>query len=85
MDIRDPSSAFSGEQLRFMRDVVGVLRAIPQFSYFTQASPNGVLFGNPGDLAIYVGSTSTLSRLWTKASDPGVVSNQSWVQIGIVP
>ncbi len=84
MEIRDPSSAFSGAQLEYMREVARVLRATPQFSSFTQSDPNGVLFGHTGDLAIYVGSTSTLTRLWTKASDPGVVSNQSWVQVGIV-
>lgn len=84
MEIRDPSSAFSGEQLRFMRDVVAVLRAMPQFSYFTEVTPNGVLFGNPGDRATYVGSTSTLSREWVKASEPGVVSATSWVQVRIL-
>lgn len=83
MEIRDPGSAFSGEQLRFLRDLAGVVRAMPQFSYSTHTNPNGVVFGNPGDVVIYVGATSTLTRLWTKASEPGVVSNQSWVQVVI--
>lgn len=83
MEIRDPTSAFTGEQLRFMRDVVAVLRQMPQFSTFTQSTPNGVLFGQTGDRATYLGSTSTLSREWVKASDPGVVSNQSWVLVEI--
>lgn len=84
MEIRDPSSAFSGGQLEYTREVARTFKAMPQFSYFTQSDPNGVLFGTTGDLAIYVGATSTLTRLWTKASDPGVVSNQSWVQVRII-
>jgi hypothetical protein len=83
--LRQPDSAFSGAQLEYLREVARVINAMPQFSYFTQASPNGVLQGAPGDRAIYIGSTSTLSREWVKASDPGVVSTTSWVQLGVVP
>lgn len=83
-EMRDPPSVFTGAQLEYLREVARVIRSIPQFSYFTQASPNGVLFGQPGDRAIYVGSTSTLTREWVKASDPGVVSTTSWVRLGIV-
>ena len=83
-EMRDPPSVFTGAQLEYLREVARVIRSIPQFSYFTQASPNGVLFGQPGDRAIYVGSTSTLTREWVKASDPGVVSATSWVRLGIV-
>lgn len=83
--MRDPPSAFTGAQLEYLREMARIIRSIPQFSYFTQDSPNGVLSGQPGDRAIYVGSTSTLSREWVKASDPGVVSTASWVQLEIVP
>lgn len=82
-ELRDPPSAFTGAQLEYLREVARVIRALPQWSYFTQASPNGVLFGAPGDRAVYVGSTSTLSREWVKASEPGVVSATSWVQLRI--
>ena len=69
---------------QYLSEIVAVLNGQPNFSYFTQNSPNGVLFGNPGDRAIYVGSTSTLSREWVKASAPGTISNQSWVQVRIL-
>lgn len=83
-EMRDPPSVFTGAQLEYLREMARAIRSIPQFSYFTQDSPNGVLFGQPGDRAIYVGSTSTLTREWVKASDPGVVSATSWVRLGIV-
>lgn len=82
-ELRDPPSSFTGSQLEYLREVARVIRAMPQFSFFTQASPEGVLVGTTGDRAIYVGSTSTLSREWVKASTPGVVSATSWVQLRI--
>lgn len=84
MQIRQPDSAFTGAQLEYLREVAKALNAMPQFSYFTQSDPNGVLRGTTGDRATYVGSTSTLTREWVKASDPGVLSNTSWVQLEIV-
>lgn len=82
-DLRDPPSAFTGAQLEYLREVARVVRSLPQWSYFTQASPEGVLTGTTGDRAVYVGSTSTLSREWVKASTPGVVSATSWVQLRV--
>lgn len=82
-ELRDPPSAFTGAQLEYLREVARAIRGLPQWSYFTQASPNGVLFGATGDRAVYVGSTSTLSREWVKASEPGVVSTTSWVQLRV--
>ncbi len=84
-DIRDPDSSFTGGQLQYLREVAEVIRSIPNFSYFTQDTPNGVLEANPGDRAIYIGSTSTLSREWVNAADPGGSSVSSWVQVSIVP
>lgn len=83
--MREPGSAFTGEQLQYLREMAAVIRTIPQFSTFTQATPNGVLYGVTGDRATYLGSTSTLSREWVNANDPGVTSNVSWVQLGITP
>lgn len=82
--LRQPPSEISGALLTYLKDVCAAINSIPNYSYFTQNSPNGVLFGNPGDRAIYVGSTSTLSREWVKASAPGTTSNQSWVQVRIL-
>lgn len=81
--MRDPPSSFTGSQLEYLREMARVIRSIPQWSYFTEASPENVLFGVTGDRAVYVGSTSTLSREWVKASEPGVVSATSWVQVRI--
>lgn len=82
--IRQPPSDLTGALRQYLDEVAKAVNAMPNFSYFTQNSPNGVLFGNPGDRAIYVGSTSTLSREWVKASAPGTISNQSWVQVRII-
>lgn len=79
--LRQPPSDLTGSLRQYLSEVAVVLNSIPAFSYFTQDSPNGALFGNPGDRAIYVGSTSTLSREWVKTSAPGTVSNVSWVQL----
>lgn len=82
--LRQPPSDVTGALRQYLTEVAEAINSVPNFSYFTQSSPNGVLFGNPGDRAIYVGSTSTLSREWVKASAPGVASNQSWVQVRIL-
>jgi len=83
--VRQPPSEITGAIRQYLSEMAKAINQVPNFSYFTQDSPNGVLFGNPGDRAIYVGSTSTLSREWVKASAPGTTSNVSWVQVRILP
>jgi len=82
--LRQPPSDLTGALRQYLAEVASVVNGMPAFSYFTQDSPNNNLFGNPGDRAIYVGSTSTLSREWVKTSAPGTVSNVSWVQLRVI-
>lgn len=85
MDITQPPSSFTGPLAQWAQSVTRVIQAIPQVSYITQVSPEGVINGQTGDQVITVGSTSTLTVLWLKASQPGVVSTVSWVKVSIVP
>jgi len=84
-EMRDPTSEFTGAQLEYMRYVARTVRAIPNHSYTTQATPEGKIFGQAGDRVTYIGSTSTLSREWVNANTPGVVSTNSWVQLQVKP
>lgn len=84
MDFPAPPSSLTGPISDYCRAITAAFQRIPQVSYFTAASPNGVVQGVTGDQAIYVGSTSTQTCLWIKASTPRVVSATSWVKVGIV-
>lgn len=85
MDIPQPPSSFTGPLSQWAQAVTRVIQALPQVSYITQASPEGIINGQTGDQVITVGSTSTLTVLWLKASQPGVVSAVSWVKVSVVP
>jgi hypothetical protein len=84
-DVQDPGSYFTGAQREYLQGLAAVIRAIPNHSYTTLATPEGAIFGQAGDRVTYIGSTSTLSREWVNANTPGVVSTNSWVQLQVKP
>ena len=85
MNIGQPPSSFTGPLAEWARTITATIKAIPQFSYGTHSSPEGIIAGSTGDFYIAQPSLSTLTCLWTKSSTPGLVSTSSWVKIGVVP
>lgn len=85
MKIEQPPSSITGPLFQYLQQLASVVNAMPQFSYFNTASPEGTVFGSAGDFAMSLASTSTFTRLWVKASSPGAVSAVSWVRVRILP
>ena len=63
-----PPSQITGAMAQYLRQISQALNSIPNFSYFTQQTPNGNVLGVNGDFAIYNGSTSTVSHFWINQS-----------------
>lgn len=82
----DPPSSFTGSQRDYLQRVAKAIRALPQWSTGSLATPNSVVTGMRGDWFENIGSPSTLSRLWYKAApDNGVTaSTTSWVLVRIL-
>ena len=85
MNISQPPSSFTGPLAEWARTITNIIQGIPQFSYGTHPTPEGIINGSTGDFYVAQPSTSTLTCLWTKSSAPGLVSTTSWVKIGVVP
>ena len=80
--IGQPPSGVTGELRSYLVQMTDALNQIPVASYFSGLSPNSVVTGFPGDLAINVGSASTQSRLWINAGTG--FSNTGWVTVRIL-
>ncbi len=50
----------------------------PTLSYFSGSTPNSVITGLPGDLAVNVGSASTSTRLWQMGGSVAQPSTTGW-------
>ena len=58
------------------------LESQPNLSLFSGTSPNSVLTGLSGDVAVNVGSASTDSRLWVLGGGQrSALTTQGWVVI----
>ncbi len=73
-----PPSSVTGELGAYLLDVWRVLNDIPSMSMFSGASPNSVITGLPGDLAVNVGSASTSTRLWQMGGSVAQPSTTGW-------
>ena len=87
MSIRDrlaqPPSGITGPLATWLGDVFTLLNGMPRSSYFSGTTPNSVVTGIAGDMAINIGSASTDSRFWVKGGDPVIPSQTSWVVLRI--
>lgn len=57
----------------------------PRVSWFSGTTPNSVLTGTVGDLAINLASGSTVTRAWIMAGAPSYVTNKGWVTLATGP
>ena len=81
--LRNVPSSITGELRGWLSDVATMLNAQPFASVFSGTTPNSVVTGIAGDMAVNVGSASTDSRFWVKGGDPTVPSQLSWVVLRI--
>ena len=78
-----PPSKFTGETAEYFRRVSDTINKLPNFSFFTQQTPNGTVLGVNGDFAIYNGSTSTVSHVWVNQSiGTQSVTSGGWGLVG---
>lgn len=79
--IASPPSDITGPLGSYLREVARAINDIPQLSAFSAATPNSVVSGYPGDLAVNLCSTSSDNRLYQKGGSVRVPSNQGWVPV----
>ena len=78
-----PPSRVTGEMADYLRRISTTLNKLPNFSFFTQQTPNGTVLGVNGDFAIYNGSTSTVSHVWVNQSaNTQSVTSAGWALVG---
>lgn len=71
---------------QWLQSVAVVLNGLPRVSWFSGTTPNSSHTGTPGDLAINLGSGSTVTRVWMMGGDPAsVVTNLGWVTLATGP
>lgn len=78
-----PPSSVTGPLGDWLTSVYKMLNTFPAASYFSGTTPNSVVTGVAGDLAINIGSASTSSRAWVKAGDPEIPDQSNWVILRI--
>ena len=82
--LRPVPSAFTGEQHRYIEEIVARLNASPAFSYFSGLTPESVITGVAGDFAVHLGtSTSTSSLVYVHLGSPTVPSKVSWARLSL--
>ena len=78
-----PPSRVTGEMADYLRRISTTLNKLPNFSFFTQQTPNGFVLGVNGDFAVYNGSTSTVSHIWVNQSaNTQSVTSAGWSLVG---
>ncbi len=78
-----PPSSVTGELGTYLLTIWQALNDIPNFSMFSGPTPNSVITGMPGDVAVNVGSASTSSRLWVMGGSTAQPSLTGWNVIRI--
>ncbi len=81
--IRPVPSAFTGEQRVFLSEVVAALNALPTFSFFSAVSPESVLTGVAGNVAINPFSLTTAGLLFVKWGSATAPSKVSWTKVSL--
>lgn len=74
-----PSSISDPALRRWCGQVADFINGLPTFSTFSALTPNSLVTGAGGDMALNLGSASTDSRVWLKGGSPDVVSTSGWV------
>ena len=89
MSLRDrlapPPSSVTGPLGTWLNDVFTLLNSMPRSSYFTGTTPNSLVTGVAGDVAVNVGSASTDTRIWVKGGSPITPNQTGWVTLRTGP
>ena len=83
--IASPPSDLTGPLGLYLREVARAINDIPQVSAFSATTPNSLVTGYPGDLAINLASASTDTRLWIKGGSSRQPSRTGWMTLRIGP
>ena len=75
-------SSLTGPLIDVLRQWERQLNSEAFISKFSGTTPNSKVTGQPGDLAINVGSASTTTRLWLRAG-PNTRSTTSWSPVRV--
>ena len=80
--LRPPPSSVTGDLGLWLQEVVRAMNSIPQVSYFSAPTPNSLVTGLTGDLAINLVSGSTDTRVWVLGgANLGQLSTTGWVAL----
>jgi hypothetical protein len=82
--VQDPPSGITGTLREYLTEISRAINDRPVMSYFSGTSPNSVVSGYAGDIAINLGSASTSTRVWVLSGAPSTVTNQGWVRMAIL-
>ena len=79
-----PPSTVTGPLGAWLFELWKHVESQPNVSLFSAVTPNSLLTGLSGDLAVNVGSASTNTRLWVLGGGQrSALTNQGWVTIAI--
>lgn len=83
--IPQPPSSLSGPLRDYLVKLAEYVNAQPTFSFFSGATPNSVVTGQAGSLALNLDSSSTLSRLWINTAPPSSGATRlGWVIVRVL-
>lgn len=74
-----PPSDITGALGTYLRDMARILNESAAVSIFSALTPNSVVTGLPGYVAVNVGSASTDSRVWVLGGTGDYLRNTGWV------
>lgn len=78
-----PPSSITGELGEYLGRLYSAVNQTPSISYVSTTNPNSAVTGFAGDILVNVGSASTSTRLWLKASGVTVPDKTNWVMVRI--
>ena len=76
--LQPPPSSITGELGQYLRLIWKTLYDMPNMSNFSAPTPNGVVSGVPGDLAVNLTSANSNIRLYQKGGTTRTPSNTGW-------
>ncbi len=80
--LRPPPSNLSGDLGIWLTELARAVNSIPQVSYFSAPTPNSLVTGMTGDLAINLASGSTDTRVWVLGGGSlSQLTTRGWVTL----
>lgn len=71
---------------QWLQGIATAFNNMPRFSWFSGTTPNSILTGTPGDIAINLASGSTVTRAWIMGGNPtSIVTRFGWVTLQTGP